>query len=91
MELVKDFLSVLVVVSGAIGVFFSLKTQVDKLSIVVNNNTDEIKALRKIMESVSRNNDSELSVLKTHFSDLTKKLKTINHRLTEIEEKIGIK
>jgi len=84
---VGNFISIISIITGAVTIFFALKAQVDKLSILVENTTEELRNFRKTIESVSKNLDSEIIIIKTRFEDFSRKIKSLNDRIHEIEEK----
>ncbi|MBE7411442.1 MAG: hypothetical protein L6Q54_10995 [Leptospiraceae bacterium] len=83
---VGNFISIISIITGAVTIFFALKAQVDKLSILVENTTEELRNFRKTIESVSKNLDSEIIIIKTRFEDFSRKIKSLNNRVSEIEE-----
>lgn len=91
MEFFSPIIVILGIICQAVVMFFALKSQVDKLSHDVNTNTEEVKKLRKTLESTSEGHDSEISVLKKRFEEILNRLKSISHRLSEVEKNLDIK
>ena len=84
-------ITIIGIISQAVIMFFALKFQVDKLSNDVNKNTDEVKALRRILETTSKSHDDEINVLKKRFEEILTRLKSISHRLLEVEKNLDMK
>jgi len=88
---IENVITILGVVIGAVSMFFALKTQVDKITIVVENNTKEIHSMRKFIESITTHNDSEHEILKNRLEDTSKNIQSHGIRIYEIERTIGIR
>ena len=86
-----NIITILGILATAIAMFFGLKNQVEKITIVVENNTREISLLRKLIERIADHNDKEHDALKTKFEDIDGNLKSHGIRIYELEKKIGVR
>lgn len=87
----ENFITIAGILTGSVSMFFALKSQVDKITIVVENNTKEIHSMRKFIESITTHNDSEHGILKVLIEDTQKNIVGHGKRIYELEKLNGIR
>ncbi|MCK6381896.1 MAG: hypothetical protein L6Q54_11715 [Leptospiraceae bacterium] len=88
---IGNVITILGILVAAVSMFYGLKNQVEKITIVVDNNTKEISSMRKLVESIAKHNENEHLVLRKNFEEIDSSLKHHGQRIYEIEKKIGMR